>query len=350
LTESKDPVVFDLLNPVLQMFKNKVWQRKFGYGYGKAIESINPDDIISVRVVVSPMEGWHDATPDFDSFFENTLAIETGDLKVPKFRWRSNFVAIQIETKYDIPIPAKDSFDEGFSDQFSQIAALISEVDALFKAAVQLLDPTGFSLMGYGERDLPGLFVVGVDGMTDSDQISNGYHTYPGVCSESKKTDLCDLIDGLASKWHLNLWPIHRYLRAIPDIHADFENVLDLLFAIEGVFPKNATTDLVKLTSALCMAKTKQDIARGVIQRLGVAYKIRNNIVHGSIATDAHDKVVVEGKKVSAQHLFFDVRQIAAMLIRLAVRKIDDSKTGLESLRLTMDDVIERVYGGDWKF
>jgi len=154
--------------------------------------------------------------------------------------------------------------------------------------------------------------------------------------------DFINLLEILSSIWHLNLWPLERFVKAVNSENITMENLLDLIFSLEGLFDKNVSSDFVKHCCIVLTSGSKREANknRDILKK---AYKIRNGIVHGSRVYNGFEEVVVNGKKILSQELFFFLKPIIAKMILFTIKKINKNSK-LKDLRINSDDMIERIF------
>lgn len=167
-------------------------------------------------------------------------------------------------------------------------------------------------------------------------------HTYPVILEPESTKDFETVFQLLADRWHFPLWPVHRFLKALPDQIADVEGLLDLLFSLEGLFEKNASSDSMRLTCAILCSQQISN-AKKVDENLKKAFLIRNEIVHGGKSFTGLEKHKASaGEKISWE-IFWDLKTIVAGMIRLALDKLAASPD-MRNLRILSEDVLARVF------
>lgn len=158
----------------------------------------------------------------------------------------------------------------------------------------------------------------------------------------SKSVNIETNLKALSSVWHYNLWPLKRYLVAVESDQISMDNLLDLIFALEGLFEKNASTDFIKMMVMLKIGASKTS-ARKLKATLDAAYRVRNDIAHGERSYDLFDYIKVQGEETLGQELYFDMKGIVNQMLILAISKLM-SMPGMKNLRFTEEDFINDMF------
>ena len=120
------------------------------------------------------------------------------------------------------------------------------------------------------------------------------------------------------------------------------DNLLDLIYALEGLFEKSASADFVKTMCLLSMCNTKRE-AREMKSLLDLAYRIRNDIAHGERSYDPYDRVKLNGKETLAQMIYWKTKNLVAVMIIKAISKLIHNED-MRNLRFNADDLIELTF------
>ena len=344
VTKSDDDLIRDCTKIVQSMLKNEVWTRGFDYGYSGALKGVKPDDILKVQVTVTKLKEQHcgqslaATIPRFVPGFKKSQA-----RKLLWTGWRQNYLVTTIELARSFNESDKSNLSMEYVSTFHQAVAINKEVSALIKAALQLVfHCTHLPMHSSEERRAFGLVFIKSGGGLHVESSPSTTHTYPAILEPESTSDFEFVFQLLADRWHFPLWPVHRFLKALPDSFADVEGILDLLFALEGLFEKNASSDFMRLTCAvLCSQRVSN--ARKVDEILKKAFLIRNEIVHGGKSYTGLEKHKAStGEKISWE-IFWDLKTIVAGMIRLALEKLAASPD-MRNLRILSDDVLARVF------
>jgi hypothetical protein len=149
-------------------------------------------------------------------------------------------------------------------------------------------------------------------------------------------------LEVLASVWHYNLWPVHRYLKAVESDMISMDNLLDLIYALEGLFKHNTSSEFIKTMCLINICENKKE-AKRMKELLDVAFKIRNEIAHGGKVYLSYDKEKLQGKEVSVEIVYWKMKQITAVMIIKAISKLKNEK-GIVKQLYTTDDFINLVF------
>ena len=344
VTKSDDDLNRDCTEIVQSMLKNEVWTRGFDYGYSGALKSVKPEDIIKVQATITWLKDQHcgqalaDTIPRFVPGFKKSQV-----RKLLWTGWRQNYFVTTIELARSFNETDKSNFSMEYISTFHEAVAINKEVSALLKAALQLVFHfTHMPMHASEERRGFGLVFIRSGGGLHVEGSPSTTHTYPAILEPESASAFQSVFQLLADRWHFPLWPIHRFLKALPDSFADVEGILDLLFALEGLFEKNASSGLMRLTCAV-LCSQRMSNARKVDEILKKAFLIRNEIVHGGKSYTGLEKHKSStGEKISWE-IFWDLKTIVAGMIRLALEKLAASPD-MRNLRILSDDVLARVF------
>lgn len=344
VTNTEDDLDRDCTQIVQSMLKNEVWTRGFDYGFSGALKGVKPEDILKVQATITGLKEQHcgqtltDAIPRFVPGFKKSQA-----RKLLRTGWRQNFFVTTIEFARSFDESDRSHLSMEYLSSFHQAMAINKEVSALFKAAIQLVyHCTLLPMHSSDERRGFGLVFIKCGGGLHIEESPSLTHTYPAIMKPDSKTEFDRVFQLLADRWSFPLWSIHRFLKAIPDSFADVEGVLDLLFAFEGLFDKNASSDFIRLTAdILCSQRISN--ARKVDEILKKAFSIRNEIVHGGKSYTGLEKQKLSGGEKIVWEVFWDLKTVVAGMICFALDKLAASPD-MRNLRIQTEDVLVRVF------
>lgn len=351
---STEPIKIDLTENLKLILSNEVWNRKFEFGFTGGLKNTDAKDIKNASVTIYPR---------FTSGTVNenriTELIENHCGKIPEYlkidnyeKWSHNIGFSVIEAEYNTSlksIPVKKDFDgyipnwqEDFLNAYHRHFAVLKELKFFFLAGLHLSFPTTSVVIRDDNPINDGFF-----------QISSGQRKYANLKASSsfmhevliekdKIKNLIENLNGLATKWHFNLWPIKRYLTAVGNHQISMDNLLDLLYSLEGLFSKNTSSDFIKMTCVLYLTNNKKD-AKKIKEILNTGFRIRNDIAHGERSYDLFDKIRIGGKEKLAQDIYWKIKVIVAQMIILATSKLI-TNPDLKNLKFNEDDFLELIY------
>lgn len=349
------PISFDLTNHLKKMLRNEVWNRKFSYGFNTGLKNTSSNDIKSATIKVFPR---------FMSGYVNEKRIEElvheycgrlpKHLKIKNYKdWSHQIGFAVIETEYlsrTANIPTKRDLTEDlmphyemeFIEIYHRHLAVSKELSSFFLATLHLSFPTESFMMRNQNPINDGYFQIQSGKHTYASNLSTNAFMHEILIETSKLNNVTTNMDGLAAIWHYDLWSLNRYLRAVESDQISMDNLLDLIYSLEGLFEKNTSVEFVKTMCVLNLCNSKKE-ARALKNQLDLAYKIRNEIAHGGLSYDPFDKVKLEGKEILAQDVYWETkRTVAAMLIK-AISKLLQNRE-MKNLRFNIDDFISLTF------
>jgi len=231
-----------------------------------------------------------------------------------------------------------------FVEIFQRFVAFAEEVGALFRATTHLMFHSDYPILpSMANRSQGGgLIYVESNNKWLFDLWSTATYTFPAVYMESHLEEFEASLDLIANLWHFSLWPVHRFLKALNTEYIEMENLLDLLYALEGVFPKNASSEFIRVAAALFLSNNRKETTE-INEVLKQAFQIRNDIVHGAQHYTGMERVKLEGKEVISQKVFWKVRRIVAKMIIIAIQKLVRTQ-GMRNLKINVQDLLEKMY------
>ncbi len=349
-----ESISFDLLPFAKTILNENLWKREFGFGYLPALEKFNVNNLLKAEMVIHPR---------FMSGIVNTNRIseivkhEIGDLPdylIPErnrnwpYQMGMAFLKLSINSEFsEIPSEADmkvfpPKWDQKFLSKYHIYTALIKELKFHFLAGIHLGFPSSSTMM---ETD--NLFDKAILKFNYKDKIyakttQDETFLHDVLIEESNLETIKSIHKLLAENWHLNLWPLKRYLSALSKGITTMDNLLDLLYSLEGLFSQNTTTNHIKTMCVLNLGKTKKE-GQNIINILNASYKLRNEIVHGAKSISDTDKVKIGGKTVLAETVFWETKVIVSQMIIKSLLKIKTQNKN-QSIIFNEDDMLNLIY------
>jgi len=351
-----DPIRFDLTNHLKLILKNEVWNRKFEYGFNSGLKNTNPDEIKSVSAIIYPrfFSGYVNEKR-LAEIIESACGKIPPHLHIDSYKDWSHHIGttiIEIEYYHDVEdIPTKSDFkdyfylpkiDRNFIEQYHRHIAVLKEIASFFLAGLHLSFPTksfaintdsplkdGFSLMSSKRRKY-------------GSKLATSAFMHEIYIETSKLSNVISNLEGIAKIWHLNLWPLKRFLVAVESDQISMDYLLDLIFALEGLFEKQASSDFIKIFCLKSLCLTRKE-AKEIKDILDLSYKLRNDMVHGERTYDLFDKVKLGGKEILAQDVYWQMKGVVAVMIIKAMSKLIKTP-GMKNLRFVEDDLVNAIF------
>lgn len=350
-----DILTFDLTDHLKLILKNEVWNRKFQYGFSIGLKNTDPNDILNASIKIFPrfISGYVN-----ENRVPELIELECGKLpsylKVKGYKeWSHNigFCVIEIEYKSDTKnIPTKDdvkqdfmfNVEKDFVEKYQRQIAVLKELGSFFLAGLHLTFPTQSYMMRFDSPLNDGFFQINSGKRVYATKLSTNAFMHE-ILLETSKRDYVDInLEGLASVWHYDLWPLKRYLNAVESDQISVDNLLDLIFALEGLFDKSASADFIKTMCIVSVCKTRRE-ARDLKILLDVAYRIRNDIAHGERSYDPYDQVKLGKEETMAQTIYWKMKSIVATMLVKAISKLLKDKA-MRNLHFSSDDLIQHIF------
>jgi hypothetical protein len=120
------------------------------------------------------------------------------------------------------------------------------------------------------------------------------------------------------------------------------ENFLDLLFALEGLFSKSTSSEFIKIACSTLLEKKKNKAMKN-LETLNIAFKLRNDLVHGGIGLTGMEEIKIGGKTTLSQDIFWDLKSIVAGAIMWTIEKLHKNND-MKNLRISPNDLINKIY------
>ncbi len=358
-TEEKfgvEPIKFDLTEHLKIILSNEVWNRKFSYGFETALKNTNKDQIKRANVIIYPrfFSGYVNEKR-IPQYIEKHCGKIPAYLKVKSYKdWSHNIGFAIVETEYEGKlenIPTRSDltgdmiphFEREFIEAYHRHLAVLKELAAFFLAGLHLSFPTSSTIMRSDTPLSDGFFYIKSNKKVYATKVMTNAFMHEILIETSKlESNVKINLDGLAKVWHYNLWPLKRYLTAVESDQISMDHLLDLLYALEGLFDKNASSDFIKMFCITSICTSKKD-AKETKDLLDLAYRIRNDIAHGERSYDPYDKVRLSGKEILAQDVYWNVKTIVAVMIIKGISKLLNNKD-MRNLRFIDEDLLNTIF------
>jgi hypothetical protein len=356
-TEEKhkvDPIIFDLTPHIKTIFKNEVWNRKFSYGFNTGLKNTDPDEIKKATVKIFPRFISGAVYEDrIASLVEKECGKLPPHLKLKNYKeWSYRLGLAIIETEYEPGIkklPSKKDltgdfpyYNKEFIEAYHRHIAVLKELSAFFLAALHLTFPTQSFIMRDDNPVNDGFVQFTSGRQSYGSKIATNAFMHEILIQPSKQQNIEYNLSGLAAVWHFDLWPLKRYLDAVASDQTSMDHLLDLIYALEGLFDKQASSDFIKTTCLLTLCANQKE-AKKLKSLLDLAYRIRNDIAHGGRSYDPYDWVSLDGKEILAQQVYWEMKGIVAIMIVKATSKLLHNKE-MRNLRFNTDDFISMAF------
>lgn len=338
------------------MLQNEVWNRKFDFGFSTGLKNTNLNEIDNAKAKIFPrfISGYvnEKRIPDL---IEQECGKFPTHLKLKDYKnWSHQLGFVLFEIAYNIStnnIPTKKdltedfipNYETDFIEKYHQKLAVLKELASFLLAGLHLSFPTESIMIRTDNPINDGIFQIKSGRSTYACKVSSNAFMHEILIETSKlQSNVNPNLEGLASVWHYNLWSLKRYLNAVESDQLSMDNLLDLLFALEGLFDKSTSSDFVKSMCLVTLCRNRKE-ARKMKNLLDVAYSMRNEIAHGGQSYDPYDKVKLEGKETLAQMIYWKVKPIVAVMIIKAISKLLKDKN-MKNLRFNSDDFVNLTF------
>jgi hypothetical protein len=350
-----DQLTFDLTEHLKLMLKNEVWKRKFDYGFSGGLKNTNSEEIKRATINVFPrfFSGLvnENRVPEL---IEKTCGKIPSYLNVKSYKeWSyiNGFTIIEIEynvkirnipTKKDLTEDFVPNYDMDFVEKYHQHLAVLKELSTFFLAGLHLSFPTQSIMMHTDQPTNDGFFQISSGKKNYACKVATNAFMHEILIETSKKNNIETNFRGLAAVWHYDLWPLKRYLNAVESDQISMDNLLDLMYALEGLFDKNTSSDFIKTMCILSLTNSRKD-ARSMKALLDIAYRIRNDIAHGERSYEPYEMVKFEGKETLAQQIYWKMKTVVARMMIKAISKLLNNPE-MKNLRFNTDDFINLTF------
>lgn len=257
-------------------------------------------------------------------------------------------VVIEINLNYkskDIPTKKQVqdfNFNSDFLRTYHLHVALLKEISSIFLASLHLTYPTR-SIMSWNDNPVnDGIFFISSGRKKYLTKLNTDSFMHHILINKNRLGDVQTNIDRLSSVWHLNLWSLKRLLISVKSNLISMDNLLDLMYALEGLFEEKTSSDFIKMFTVVSLCNDKKD-AKRTKEVLDKAFRIRNEIAHGSSFYDGYEKLKIEGKEILSQDIYWEMKVIVIRMVINAIKKLKSTK-GMKNLNFKSDDLFNLIY------
>ncbi len=350
---------FDLTEYLNILVHNKFWERNITFEKHFFFDQNSLKKIKSIKIKLYPYSNVQFnvdqiASSIFKKEFPNVshdfqYIIERGNLRTAK-----SLSIIQIEFEHDQNIPPNLKYSQEFTaERYSNIdhdfhlillelISVSNEMISLFLTALHLTFPTRYYSSESFIPQTSGLVVISQSDTSYYRDVHSDILTHPILIEAGKFDQLNKGMKVLSSIWHKDLWTLHRLLKGLRTYNLTIDNLLDLVFTLESLFPNNTSSDMMRLASAIMVGKSKGD-AKKIDLTLRIVFSIRNEIAHGGKHYRLMDYYKLGKDKYLIMELFFDFKFIVIMLVIHAISKLSPSDEQ-NKLSIVADDLYELFY------
>lgn len=353
LTDAADkPLRFSLLRIARKILKNNVWERKYNFGNTSSLSRIKPNSITKANIILPPY--YWISSIDYsdkrrirkiinnyckDIFKNSTDVVDKSNVDCGR-----SIVVFDFEFSFDVNgiSQNRSEWKIDFVESYDMLTALVEEIGAIFRAACYLIFHCKFPIMPSLRSQEGGLVHISSFGKTYFCVKPTRNFNYPAILTKNEIHLLRKMLSILSKVWHLNMWPLFRYLKSLSGTYIPMENFLDLMFALEGLFDRSTSSDFIKLACISIIKKDKKEAIKS-LGTLTTAFRMRNEIVHGENSYSGMEKVKICGKEVLSQEVFFNLRKIVAEMIVTALFKLVKNEK-MKNLRINHNDIIDTIF------
>lgn len=347
-------IEINLTKYLKSFISNEIWNRKFDYGFSSGLKNTDKENIKDAKIIIFPrfVSGYVNEKRNIESI-EKYCGKLPGYLKINNYKnWKDRIGVAIIEVEYDKAIddclPSREefiniSYTENFYRVYNQHKSVLTELSSFFLAGLHLSFPTS-SFMPFDNNHInDGYIQINSNKKVFANiHSSNAFMHEVLIESDKLESVLMVNLEGLSSVWHLNLWPLKRYLIAVESDRISMDNLLDLIYSLEGLFSRNASSDFIKTFCTISISKTKKN-AIELKELLDLAFRIRNDIAHGERSYDANDIVKLRGKDIQAEEIFWRMKTIVAIMITKCISKLICNPE-MKNLKFNENDLLEEIY------
>ncbi|MFV8344218.1 hypothetical protein [Flavobacterium sp. XS2P39] len=347
-----DEIILDITDSVKNIFSNDVAGKKIEYGFNHGLKNVTQNQISKVKIKILPrfMSGFVNENRIVEFIEENSSKIYSHFNTDNYKKWNHNLgvVCIQVTMNYNTnSIPTRNEikdfrFNQIFLTEYHKNKAILQEISSFFLSALHLTFPTR-SIMMWNDNPIN-------DGIMHLNSVKKNYFTsmntdnfmHHVLIVEQQLDNLKTNIQGLSKVWHLNLWSLKRYLIAVKSNLVDMDNLLDLIYSLEGLFEKNTSSDFIKLFCSASLCKKHND-AKKMKSKLDLVFKLRNEMAHGGLHYQGYEKIKLDGKEILSQELYWDMKTIVSQMLILSISKLLKN-TEMRNLNFKTDDFFDILY------
>tara|TARA_R110000787_G_scaffold191834_1_gene303396 strand:+ start:329 stop:1435 length:1107 start_codon:yes stop_codon:yes gene_type:complete len=345
-------IEFDLTHCTKKIIENEVWNRDFEYGNRGILKDVDPKDIINANAKILPRftSGYVNEKRiiEYVSVHCNKIHSYFKTENYKDWYYSLGVVVIEIDLNYKSKtVPSKKqvqdfNFDSDFLRTYHIHVALLKEVSSVFLASLHLTYPTR-SIMSWNDSPVnDGIFYIASGRKKYITKLNTDSFMHHILINKNRLDDVQVNINGLSSVWHLNLWSLKRLLISVKSNLISMDNLLDLIYALEGLFEEKASSDFIKMFTIVSLSNDKKE-ARKVKEILDKAFKIRNEIAHGSSSFDGYEKIKISGKEILSQDIYWEMKVIVIRMVINAINKLKETK-GMKNLNFKSDDLFNLIY------
>lgn len=349
---SDDEIILDITDDIKHILTLNISEKKVEYGFNYGLKTFVSDEVEKVLIKILPKfrSGFVETNRVQNYVFNNLGMIYSYfnvDNNYKNWHYSTGVVIIETQLTRKTLIPSRDqiknlnSIPYDFIQSYNQYKALQKEISFLFLSALHLTFPTT-SVMGLNSVFDGGIIHFKSKKRNFYEDLKTDVFMHHVLITKSRIINLKDNLSGIAKVWDCNLWSLKRYLISVESHVEDMDKLLDLVYAMEGLFEKNASTDFMKLFCIIHLTKNKND-AKKMKGILDAVFKIRNEIAHGGSHYRGYEYIKLNGKDVLSQDLYWEMKVIVSQLIILGINKILNNKE-VRNLNFKIDDLYDKIY------
>jgi len=349
---SDDEIILDITNDVKHILTLNISEKKVEFGFNYGLKTFTSDEIEKVLIKVLPK--FRTGLVDDDrvqNYISNNLGKIYSYFNVDRgyknWHYSTGVVVIETHLSRNTLIPSRaqiknlNSIPYDFVQSYNQYTALQKEISFLFLSALHLTFPTT-SVMGLNSVFSGGIIHFSTSKRNFYENLKTDVFMHHVLINKERIKNLKQNLSGIAEVWDCNLWSLKRYLIGVESHAVDMDKLLDLVYAMEGLFEKNASSDFIKLFCIIHFSKNKND-AKKMKGILDSVFKVRNEIAHGGIHYRGYEYIKLNGKEVLSQDLYWEMKVIVSQLIILGINKLLKNKE-IRNLSFKIDDLYEKIY------
>lgn len=350
--ESDKEMTFDLTPNFKEIVKNEFWNRPFEFGFSNIFKDIDFDKVIRITIKVKPRFTSGMVNPQrLIEFVENEIKTVPEYLKIDNYsKWNQDYGIVIIELTHEFEIEElpneedvqKGRYTSGFVREYNLVKSLLKEIASHFIAGIHLTYPT-HSILNWNEDPIN----VGIINFERNKRVyattfSTDMFMHHVLIDTKRIETLIGNLQGLSKVWHHNLWSLKRYMISLQSNRASMDNLLDLLYALEGMFDKGASADFIKLFCITSLASNKKEAEnyKGILDK---AFQIRNDIVHGAKYYTGYEKIKINGKETLAESIFWEMKTVLTLMLVKAIVKLLKNKE-MKNLYFNSEDLLNNIY------
>ena len=350
--DADEEIILNITNDVKHILTLEISEKKIEYGYNYGLKTFVSEEVEKVLIKILPKfrNGFVNTDRIQEYIYENLGKIYSYfnvDNDYKNWNYSNGIVIVETHLTRKTPIPSRDqvkkmnSIPDGFLHSYHQYSALQKEISFLFLSALHLTYPTK-SVMGLNATFSGGIIHFLSGKRNFHANLKTDVFMHHVLITKSRIKSLKSNLSGIAKVWDCNLWSLKRYLIAVESDVNDMDKLLDLVYALEGLFEKNASSDFIKLFCIVHLSTNKNE-ARKLKSILDSVFKIRNEIAHGGIHYQGYEYVKVDGKDILSQDLYWEMKVIVSTLIKMGINKILQNKD-IRNLNFKIDDLYDKIY------